>query len=202
MSAEHEPTGQAPGDLVPEPPEDVGFTPLDRAIVWLGKKLSLVFALIAVVSLYEIVRRYLFNSPTLWVHETVTFAGATLFVLGGLYALATDKHVRIVLVYDSMSPAVQRWLRVVHHLLGLLFSSLLLYASWFMAQSAVVAPWGGWRLETSGSAWNPPFPALLKVVIFVAVVILTLQFLLHLIRDLRNKTKPSQASDDKGERNV
>lgn len=170
--------------------------------MWLGKKLSLVFALIAVVSLYEIVRRYLFNSPTLWVHETVTFAGATLFVLGGLYALATDKHVRIVLVYDSVSPAVQRWLRVVHHLLGLLFSSLLLYASWFMAQSAVVAPWGGWRLETSGSAWNPPFPALLKVVIFVAVVILTLQFLLHLIRDLRNKPTPNQVSDDKGERNV
>ncbi|MEA1080563.1 TRAP transporter small permease subunit [Marinobacter qingdaonensis] len=187
MPAEHEPLPPESGDLVPEPAEDVGFTRLDRGIVWLGKKLSLVFALIAVVSLYEIVRRYLFNAPTLWVHETVTFAGATLFVLGGLYALATDKHVRIVLVYDSVSPRIQRWLRIVHHLLGLAFSSLLLYASWFMAKAAVVAPWGGWRLETSGSAWNPPFPALLKVVIFVAVVILTLQFLLHLIRDLRNK---------------
>ena len=202
MSAENQPTGPESGDLIPETVEDVGFTRLDRGIVWLGKKLSLVFALIAVVSLYEIVRRYLFNAPTLWVHETVTFAGATLFVLGGLYALATDKHVRIVLVYDAVSPAVQRWLRVLHHLLGLLFSSLLLYASWFMAKSAVVAPWGGWRLETSGSAWNPPFPALLKVIIFVAVVILTLQFVLHLFRDLRNTGATTTTSGTEGDTDV
>ena len=173
------------GDLLPETDEDIGFTRLDRAIVWLGKKLSLVFALIVLVSFYEIVRRYVFGSPTLWVHETVTFAGATLFVLGGLYALATDRHVRIVLIYDAVSPAIQRWLRVVHHLFGLAFCSMLLYASWFMARGAVWAPWGGWRLETSGSAWNPPFPAFLKVIILVAIAVMTLQFVLHLIRDLR-----------------
>ncbi|WP_421843403.1 TRAP transporter small permease subunit [Marinobacter algicola] len=167
--------------------EDVGFTWLDKAIVWLGKRLSLVFAAIVLVSFYEIVRRYVFDSPTLWVHETVTFAGATLFVIGGLYALATDRHVRIVLVYDAVSHRTQRWLRVVHHLLGLAFCSMLLFASWAMAKGAVLAPWGGIRLETSGSAWNPPFPALLKVAILVAVAVMTLQFLLHLIRDLRGK---------------
>jgi TRAP-type C4-dicarboxylate transport system permease small subunit len=64
---------------------------------------------------------------------------------------------------------------------------MLLFASWSMATEAVRAPWGGWRLETSGSAWNPPFPALLKVVILIAVAVMTLQFLLHLIRDLRGK---------------
>lgn len=180
-------------DLLPDSDEDIGFTRLDRAIVWLGKKLSLVFALIVVVSFYEIVRRYLFNSPTLWVHETVTFAGASLFVLGGLYALATDRHVRIVLVYDAVSPAFQRWLRVLHHLFGLAFCAMMLYASWFMAKGAVRAPWGGWRLETSGSAWNPPFPAFLKVIILVAIVIMTLQFVLHLIRDLR---RPGPAVED------
>ncbi|MCG2580211.1 MAG: TRAP transporter small permease subunit [Marinobacter sp.] len=167
--------------------EDVGFTWLDRAIVWLGQKLSLVFAVIVLVSFYEIIRRYAFDAPTLWVHETVTFAGATLFVLGGLYALATDRHVRIVLVYDAVSPRAQRWLRVVHHLLGLAFCGMLLFASWSMATEAVLAPWGDWRLETSGSAWNPPFPAFLKVIILVAVAVMTLQFLLHLVRDLRGK---------------
>lgn len=182
-------------DLLPESDEDIGFTRLDRAIVWLGKRLSLVFAVIVLVSFYEIVRRYVFDSPTLWVHETVTFAGATLFVLGGLYALATDRHVRIVLIYDAVSPRVQRWLRVVHHLFGLAFCTMLLYASWFMAKGAVRAPWGGWRLETSGSAWNPPFPAFLKVIILVAVAIMTIQFVLHLIRDLRGLA-PTGENDD------
>ena len=137
MSVENNTDAPASGsdreDIQPDKGEDVGFTWLDKAIVWLGKRLSLVFAAIVVVSFYEIVRRYVFDSPTLWVHETVTFAGATLFVIGGLYALATDRHVRIVLIYD------------------------------------------------------PPFPALLKVVILIAVAVMTLQFLLHLIRDLRGK---------------
>ncbi|MDX1552532.1 MAG: TRAP transporter small permease [Marinobacter sp.] len=179
--------GPERGAVLPDKDEDVGFTWLDRAIVWLGKKLSLVFALIVLVSFYEIIRRYVFDAPTLWVHETVTFAGATLFVIGGLYALATDRHVRIVLIYDAVSPRVQRWLRVVHHLLGLAFSAMLLFASWSMTKAAVLAPWGDIRLETSGSAWNPPFPALLKVIILVAVATMTLQFVLHLIRDLRGK---------------
>lgn len=191
MSVEENASGQGEspnrGVVLPERDEDVGFTWLDRAIVWLGKKLSLVFAVIVLVSFYEIIRRYVFDAPTLWVHETVTFAGATLFVLGGLYALATDRHVRIVLVYDAVSPRIQRWLRVVHHLLGLAFSGMLLFASWSMTTGAVLAPWGGLRLETSGSAWNPPFPALLKVIILVAVATMTLQFILHLIHDLRGK---------------
>lgn len=191
MSVENDAYGQGPTpdrDIVlPEKDEDVGFTRLDRAIVWLGRKLSLVFAAIVLVSFYEIIRRYVFDAPTLWVHETVTFAGATLFVIGGLYALATDRHVRIVLIYDAVSHRAQRWLRVIHHLMGLVFCGLLLFASWSMATEAVLAPWGDWRLETSGSAWNPPFPALLKVIILVAVAVMTLQFLLHLVRDLRGK---------------
>ncbi|MFL1456519.1 TRAP transporter small permease subunit [Marinobacter sp. GN3S48] len=191
MSVENNACGQGPDPdrefVLPEKDEDVGFTWLDRAIVWLGKKLSLVFAAIVLVSFYEIIRRYVFDAPTLWVHETVTFAGATLFVIGGLYALATDRHVRIVLIYDAVSHRAQRWLRVVHHLLGLVFCGLMLFASWSMATEAVLAPWGDWRLETSGSAWNPPFPAFLKVIILVAVAVMTLQFLLHLVRDLRGK---------------
>ncbi|TBW50566.1 TRAP transporter small permease subunit [Marinobacter halodurans] len=181
-------------DLLPDTnDEDVGATRLDRGIVWLGKKLSLVFALIVIVSAYEIARRYIFDSPTLWVHETVTFAGATLFVLGGLYAFATNRHVRVVLIYDAVSPRVRRWLDVLHQIFGLAFCSMMVYGSWFMTKDAVRAPWGAWRLETSGSAWNPPFPAFLKVIILVAMAVLMLQFILHLIRDLRRALKGGDA---------
>ncbi|GGX47242.1 TRAP transporter small permease subunit [Saccharospirillum salsuginis] len=158
---------------------------LDRGIVWLGQKLSLVFALVAVVSCYEIARRYLFDDPTIWVHETATFLGGALFILGGLYALATDRHVRVVLVYDAVSDKARTALRIVHHLFGLAFSGMMLFASWTMARKAVLAPWGDIRFETSGSAWNPPFPAYIKVLILVAFVVMTVQFILHLVRDIR-----------------
>lgn len=174
-------------DLVPHPgdDEDLGSNALDRGIIWLGKKLSLIFAVVVVISCYEIAQRYLFDSPTLWVHETATFLGAALFVYGGLYAFATDKHVRVVLVYDSLSERARCAMRLVHHVLGLAFCAMMAYASGIMAKKAVVAPWGAVRLETSGSAWNPPFPAYLKVIILIAIIVLTVQFILHLIRDLR-----------------
>lgn len=158
---------------------------LDRAIVWLGQKLSLLFVIVAVISCYEIVRRYLFDDPTTWVHETATFLGGALFILGGLYAFATDRHVRVVLIYDAVSNRARTVLRLVHHLFGLAFCAMMVYASWTMAHKAVFTPGGTFRLETSGSAWNPPFPAYLKVLILVALIVLSFQFLLHLIRDLR-----------------
>lgn len=158
---------------------------LDRGIVWLGRKLSLIFALVAVVSCYEIARRYLFDDPTIWVHETATFLGGALFIFGGLYALATDRHVRVVLIYDAVSEKARTGLRIVHHLFGLAFCAMMLFASWTMARKAVLAPWGDIRLETSGSAWNPPFPAYIKVLILVAFVVMTVQFILHLVRDIR-----------------
>lgn len=174
-----------PTVLEPEKDEDLASNALDRGIVWLGKKLSLLFGVVAVISCYEIVQRYVFDSPTTWVHETATFLGASLFIFGGLYAFATDKHVRVVLIYDAVSERAQCWLRLLHHLLGLGFAGMMLYASWTMARKAVTAPWGAIRLETSGSAWNPPFPAFLKVMILVAFAVLIVQLVLHLIRDLR-----------------
>ena len=157
---------------------------LDRLISWLGRKLSWLFALVVVISFFEVVMRYLFDSPTIWVHETATFIGAVLFVLGGLYAFANDQHVRVVVLYDALNDRTRNWLNILHHLLGLCFSGMMVYGSWFMMYSGLFAPWGALRLETSGSAWNPPFPAYLKTLIFIAFCVLSVQLLLHLFRDL------------------
>ena len=167
----------------------VSANPLDRAISWLGQKLSLLFIFVVMISFFEVVMRYVFDSPTIWVHETATFIGAALFVIGGLYAFANDQHVRVVIIYDAVSDKARSWLKLLHHLLGLSFCGMMIYASWFMAKSALFAPWGDLRLESSGSAWNPPFPAYLKTLIFIAFCALAMQMLLHLIRDIRQLGK-------------
>ena len=76
---------------------------LDKAIVRIGNALSLLFLFTVAISFYEVVMRYVFNAPTIWVHESASFLGACLFVFGGIYALATNKHVRVVLIYDAVS---------------------------------------------------------------------------------------------------
>lgn len=158
---------------------------LDAVIIKLGNWLSLLFIFTVFISFYEVVMRYIFNSPTIWVHETASFIGGSLFVIGGLYAFASNKHVRVVLIYDLVSQRTRHWLNLVHHIVGITFSGFMAYGSYTLAESAWFSPLGELRLNTSGSAWNPPFPAFLKAVIFIAFCILTIQFLLHLIAEIK-----------------
>ena len=123
---------------------------LDSGIIWAGNVLSILFLFTVLISFYEVLMRYVFNAPTIWVHETATFVGGSLFVIGGAYGLAADKHVRVVLIYDHVSERVKQYLNVFHHIMGLLFTVLLSYAAYTMVEGAWYAPWGEMRLETSG----------------------------------------------------
>lgn len=162
---------------------------LDKIIDKTSQLLSLLFVFTVMISFYEVVSRYLFNAPTIWVHETASFLGGSLFVIGGSYALATDKHVRVVLIYDSVSQTTRHYLNIFHHLAGLLLSGLLIYAAYQMVINSWLTPWGDIHLETSGTAWNPPFPALLKGLIFLTVITMFIQFILHLINKIQDLRK-------------
>ncbi|PIE42553.1 MAG: C4-dicarboxylate ABC transporter permease [Gammaproteobacteria bacterium] len=160
-------------------------TPLDKMIEWIGEKLSVIFLFIVAITFYEVFVRYLFNSPTIWVHELAIFLGGSLFVLGGAYALANDKHVRVVLFYDNVKPKTRVYLNIFHHIMGLVFSGMMVWASWRMAKEAWFKPWGDLQLETSGTAWDTHFPAYLKAIIFITMVTLTIQFILKLLVEIR-----------------
>ena len=170
------------------PHEDLSEQPrnwLDRMVVHVGNAASLMFIFTVAISFFEVVMRYVFNAPTIWVHETASFLGAVLFVFGGSYALATNKHVRVVLIYDFVSARTRSYLNIFHHIMGLLFSGLLAYAAWQMTDSAIFNPYGELHLETSGSAWNPPFPALVKIMILFTMGLMFVQFVLHLVQEFR-----------------
>ncbi len=167
-------------------------TKLDKLIEKIGNLLSFIFLFIVLISLYEIAMRYAFNRPTIWVHETASFLGGALFIFGGAYALATNKHVRVVLLYDHVSVRHKHYLNIFHHLVGLVFSLLMVWASYLMVQDAWFNPNGEIHLQTSGSAWNPVFPAYLKAIILMTMLILSLQFCLHLIAEVHAlRSKPN-----------
>jgi TRAP-type mannitol/chloroaromatic compound transport system permease small subunit len=179
----------------PTPTRPLALAWLDNGILWTGRLLSWLFLFTVLISFYEILMRYLFNAPTMWVHETASFLGGSLFLFGGAYALANNTHVRVVLIYDHVSPSVRRYLNLFHHLCGLLFSALLIFGAWRMTENSWFTPWGDLRLETSGSAWNPPFPALLKGMVLVTVCVLFCQFVLHLINEIRLIVSPTKPTD-------
>ncbi|WP_428774538.1 TRAP transporter small permease subunit [Vibrio sp.] len=157
---------------------------LDRLIIKASNLLSWLFIFTVLISFYEVVMRYAFNAPTIWVHETASFIGGSLFIIGGIYAFATNTHVRVVLIYDAVGPRVKKYLNLIHHIVGLAFALMLAYAAYQMTYESWFAPWGELRLERSGSVLNAPYPALLKALIFITLCILSLQYILHLIREV------------------
>ena len=161
-------------------------TRLDGGIEWCGRLLAWLVFIAMAISVLEVISRYVFDSPTSWVHETTVFMIAIIFALGGPVAMARDKHIRVRLIYDAVGPRTRRWLDVFNGIITLAFAGGMTYAAYVLFWRSSHNPMGDWSLERSGTSWNPPFPALTKGIILIALVIMTVQTVLHIIQALRN----------------
>ncbi|WP_037915565.1 TRAP transporter small permease subunit [Sulfitobacter sp. 20_GPM-1509m] len=141
--------------------------------------------LAACILLLEVFLRYVFNSPTLWAHETTTFLCGLAFLYGGLFSVSRNSHIRVVLIYDAIGPRAKRWLNVAISILSLIASGFFAFACWIMVTKSYWTPAGAFRMETSGSAWNPPTPALVKGFLFLILIAMAIQFLILAINYLR-----------------
>ena len=150
------------------------ITRLNRAVfhltVWL-------MAIVVPVMLYEVVRRYAFNAPTVWGMELAVLLFGPYFLLGGPYLLHLRGHVSLDLVRQRLDAAWQRRMDLVNFPVIMLFCAILLYFS-------APAAWSAWEYrETSFSAWNPPiWPA--KAMVPRALALMFLQALVEICRVL------------------
>ena len=184
-------------DTTPDPAEILDETP--RAIPeagMLGRALDRVSDVFAVailaaagILIFEVFMRYVFTAPTIWGHETVVFLIAASFIFGGLFVAARDAHIRVVLIYDALKPPTRRIFDIVISLvcaLSCLFFSL---ATWPVVERALYTPQGGWRVETSGTAFNAPYPGTLRAFLFGVLCIMTVQFLVLAVGYARGRRR-------------
>lgn len=160
---------------------------LGRAITRVGDVFAVAIVFTAIALVYEVVMRYGFNAPTKWAHETVIFLTATTFVFGGLFGAASNRHIRVVLIYDSLTPRLRRVFDIAISLACALACALFSWAGWLVVKRAIWTPAGEFRLETSGSAWNPPTPGLLKLFLFGILIFMSLQFAVLAVNYARRK---------------
>jgi len=154
---------------------------LGRAVQALGIVFALGILTSAGILILEVLLRYVFNSPTIWAHETVIFLNAMAFVFGGLYVASRNAHIRVVLIYDALTKPVRRLFNIVISLACLGATTFFAWAAWQGVQRAIFTPSGAFRLETSGSAWNPPTPGLLKVFLLIILIVMAVQFLIFTV---------------------
>ncbi|RDL47276.1 hypothetical protein BLJAPNOD_06116 [Ensifer sp. M14] len=163
------------GDIAKAVPE-AGV--LGRIVDRLGYVFAFGIVMAALILLTEVFLRYVFNRPTIWAHETTVFLCGAAFIFGGLYCTCRNSHIRVVLLYDHFPPRLRRIADILISLVSALASGFFAYAAYHMVTRAVVTPSGDIRLETTGSAWSPPTPALIKIFILMVMVLLVVQFLI------------------------
>jgi TRAP-type mannitol/chloroaromatic compound transport system permease small subunit len=150
---------------------------IDCLSINVGKAGSwLILAVVAFI-IYEIVMRYIFHLPTLWVSESMVFGCGISYVLGAAWALQDNRHVKIDLIYDRLTPRQRAVMDAITYIFFALYLGVFLWAaSKYTWQSIMVR-------ETTSSAWDPPvYP--IKIALVVGTGLLLLQGTAKFIRDL------------------
>ena len=162
---------------------------IGRFNIFLGESLAWLYLAAVAVTAYEVVMRYLLNAPTTWAFELTILLCAICYLLAGGYVTRLESHIAITSAYDLAPPRVRRWLRVFAHTVGILAMAGLIYAAWKPAVRALTI------VERTGSAWDSPSPAIIKPLILIAGLLILLQLLVQLVRDLRGEPPPGPPAD-------
>ncbi len=151
---------------------------IDNISEWTGKITCYLMIIVALVILYEIVARTLFNSPTIWAQLVGSFSFGIYAVLGGAYALRRGLHVKIDLLYDRFP---LRMKAIVDLITFTLFLAFVMAMFWFGTKIALESLRVG-EIDTS-TIWKPPlYP--FKMIMALGAFLLLLQGAAKFTRDL------------------
>lgn len=150
---------------------------IDRLSTVVGVVAAWLLAPLVIALCYEVVARYVFAAPTIWAYELAYLLTGSGWMLGMAYALAKGAHIRIDVVYLSMSPRTKAVVDVVGYLVLLI--PFLVWVTSTLDDRALHALASGER--TGQSAWNPPIWPF-RAVFFVSFAMLTLQAVAEALR--------------------
>jgi len=145
---------------------------------WSGRIFVWLIIPLAVVVVFEVVSRRVFNAPNIWATEVTNYLYGPHFMLVAAYTLLHQSHVSIDIIYGRFSPRTR----------GIL--DILTYVVFFFPFCVIVFTQGivfaqtSWSIgETSDSAALRVVP-LIKTVIPITFGLLLLQGLANFIRSI------------------
>jgi C4-dicarboxylate transporter, DctQ subunit len=127
---------------------------------------GLVLLFITLSIFVDVVLRYFFSSPTIWVTEVSTYLFLYLIFLGTAYALQQGTHIRVTFLLEHLNLKLKRIISIFTSLFAMIFTAVLLWQSSLMTWSAFSQHW------TSPTMLNAPM-----TYVYVAMVIGSLMLL-------------------------
>jgi len=150
---------------------------IDTVNGWVGKAMTFLILPIFGLLLIEVIRRYLFNSPTVWGNELTQMLFGVYVILPGGYILMQGGHVNVDIISSKLSPRNRALLDIVSSSLFFVFAGFLLYYGSSLAWESAS------MLETSQTAWDVPiYPV--KLAIPLGAFLLLIQGIAKLVRDI------------------
>ena len=115
---------------------------IDRLSLFAGEFVSY-WAVIAVfVYYYEVIARYVFNSPTSWAHESMYLMFGMQYLIAGSYAMLTETHVRVDIFYAPLRRTRKAWVDLATSVFFFIFAGTLLVTSYIFAFDSIAVPSG------------------------------------------------------------
>ena len=151
---------------------------------WLGLVLCLVV-------IFEVLSRYLFNSPTIWAFDTAMMLTSTVFLMGSAYVLKHNAQIKVDVLYNMMPKKGRFIIDMVFYLL--FFFPFTISMTWFGGKAAL------WSLKvneiSNTSQWGESI-WWWKAVIPLSFLLLTIQGVAEFIRvlDSARTSSPEEAS--------
>lgn len=164
-------------------------TPLDKAVLLLGNFIALFYVVAVFITAYEVFMRYARNQPTSWVFEVSIILIGTAMLYGGSYCMANDSHIRVTIIRDNLPPKLRKINDIIIGFFTLIFCLSLVFATWLVLEKSIINPFGGYRFETSGSAFNSPLPSIIKISMMFVVTLMAIQSLIQFIQIILRKEK-------------
>jgi TRAP-type C4-dicarboxylate transport system permease small subunit len=124
--------------------------------------------LIMGVMFYEVIARYVFNSPTRFALEFAIYFQILLTASAAPYILQLEGHVSIGLVTERMSAKTRNWFLSITSIVGALYCGFLSVQMWKTAAWTL-------RVGTASETMGVPL-APLQFALFGGLVLLSLQF--------------------------
>jgi C4-dicarboxylate transporter DctQ subunit len=132
--------------------------------------IALMMTLTAVV-IYDVIARYLFNSPTVFAGEISRMIQVTFATLGAAYVLQQEEHVSVEILVMRLNTRLQALIDGITSAIAVFFSCILVWLLWDLTKASFIM--GERTVDIGWLLWP------VKLIATIGILLLGFQFIAH-----------------------